>query len=160
MRLGNVLLAAVITFSFGSSVLACSCAGPGLPHEQFASAAVVFEGEVLRINDRLNVFRKAWTYILLMMDREPSEKHYGFEVQFEVSRMWRGPGMSKLRIFTGRGGGDCGYPFKVGERYLVYAYGNPDEGWYAHICSRTRVAANATEDFAYLTKLRVLPLKP
>ncbi len=159
MRFGNVLLAALIAFSFASSVLACSCAGPGLPHEQFASANVVFKGEVLRVNDRWNVFRKAWTYVLLLMDRQPSEKHYGFEVQFEVSRMWRGPGTSKLRIFTGRGGGDCGYPFKVGERYLVYAYGNTNEGWYADICSRTRVATGAAEDLAYLDTLGELPLK-
>jgi hypothetical protein len=159
MRFPSVLLAACITFSFGPAVLACSCPRPSLPREQFASAATVFEGDVLRIGDRWNVFRKAWTYLLLLTDRQPDEKSYGFEIEFEVTRTWRGPATSKMRVFTGRGGGDCGYPFTVGQRYLVYAYGNPRDGWYTGICSRTRVAANAAEDFAYLNGLRELPLR-
>ena len=50
---------------------------------------------------------------------------------------------------TGHGAGDCGYPFAVGETYLVYArYLGPR--LYTTICSRTRLLAQAGADLRAL----------
>src|SRR5262249_61585991 len=52
------------------------------------------------------------------------------------------------------GGGDCGVGFKRGERYLVYAYTNPqDNKLYTSICMRTRALSQAGEDLQYLRGL-------
>jgi hypothetical protein len=45
-------------------------------------------------------------------------------------------------VFTGTGGGDCGYPFAIGQTYLVYAYTN-DEQLATSICTPTRPAVTA-----------------
>jgi SdrD B-like domain len=43
--------------------------------------------------------------------------------QFSVSESFRGSAIAgqEITIYTGVGGGDCGYDFKVGTSYLVYA---------------------------------------
>jgi hypothetical protein len=48
------------------------------------------------------------------------------------------------------GGGDCGYDFKQGERYFVYAYRNQGDGKLgAGICGRTRPLSKAGADIEY-----------
>ncbi len=44
---------------------------------------------------------------------------------------------------------DCEYPFKVGERYLVYAYGDENELG-TSTCTRTRKLKKAKEDLKAL----------
>jgi hypothetical protein len=51
---------------------------------------------------------------------------------------------------------NCGFPFKKGEQYLVYAYKLHDQ-LHTTICTRTRPAGSATEDLNYLRKMRNLP---
>jgi hypothetical protein len=72
-------------------------------------------------------------------------------VRFAVSQSYRGISGTTAETITGNGGGDCGYPFRVGESYLVYAYQNPkDNKLYAGICSRTRLLSEASEDLEYI----------
>ena len=44
-----------------------------------------------------------------------------YRVTFEVLESWKGVTSRRLELVTGGGGGDCGYPFVVGKRYLVFA---------------------------------------
>ena len=46
----------------------------------------------------------------------------------------------------------CGYEFRKGESYLVYAGGQP-EALSASLCSRTRPLAQADDDIAVLNKI-------
>jgi hypothetical protein len=60
-------------------------------------------------------------------------------------------------VLTGGGGGDCGYDFKEGVNYLVYAInGTQSMGeagkLFATICTRTRPLAEAKDDIEFLTK--------
>jgi len=56
------------------------------------------------------------------------------------------------------GGGDCGYDFKVGQSYLVYAHREKDsQTLVATICSRTRPLDEASEDLAYIRSLPSAP---
>ncbi len=73
-------------------------------------------------------------------------------VKFKVDQFWKGKIEKTLTLNTGRGGGDCGYGFKVGESYLVYAYGPEDSGLSTNICQRTAELSKATSDLAFLGK--------
>jgi hypothetical protein len=61
---------------------------------------------------------------------------YGVLVRFRVENAWKGKLTQEVTVFTGHGGGDCGYRFEVGESYLVYAYGS-NERLSTNICQRT-----------------------
>jgi hypothetical protein len=74
---------------------------------------------------------------------------------FAVDQAFRGVNGSQVGVMTGQGGGDCGYGFKIGEQYLVYAYRNNQkkEMLSTSICSRTRPVRNAGEDLEYIKGL-------
>jgi hypothetical protein len=82
----------------------------------------------------------------------PNEFHVS--IRFEIERVWKGPEYSELEIFTGKGGGDCGYKFAVGETYLVYAFGPNELRLGTNICQRTKTVAAARVDLRYLGKPR------
>ncbi|MEP6719627.1 MAG: hypothetical protein ABJB21_10810 [bacterium] len=52
-----------------------------------------------------------------------------FAFHFSVTESFRGPAIpgKEIVVYTGGGGGDCGYPFTVGTSYLVYAFASKDE---------------------------------
>jgi hypothetical protein len=71
--------------------------------------------------------------------------------RFAVERFFKGAEKADIEVRTGMGGGDCGYSFKIGERYLVYAnVVSPTGRLYTSICSRTKAVAGASEDLDYL----------
>jgi hypothetical protein len=74
---------------------------------------------------------------------------------FSVDQAFRGVNGPQISVMTGQGGGDCGYGFKIGERYLVYAYrdGQGKEMLSTSICTRTRLIRNADEDLEYIQGL-------
>lgn len=73
------------------------------------------------------------------------------EVKFKVERSWKGFRASEITITTGRGGGDCGYRFEIGERYLVYASGS-EKQLGTNICQRTALLVDAKDDLKLLGK--------
>jgi hypothetical protein len=79
----------------------------------------------------------------------------GYEVHFSSVEILRG----KIKpdeattLYTGRGGGDCGYPFVVGERYVVYAV-NLQGHLATAICTQTAPAATMSATIRELRKLR------
>ena len=66
-------------------------------------------------------------------------------------------GQKEIEIVTGNGGGDCGYAFRSGVDYVVYAYKNSEGRLETGICSRTRPLMDAAEDVAYLRAIAKLP---
>jgi hypothetical protein len=74
-------------------------------------------------------------------------------VRFRVSEAFRGTSAGaggEVTVLTGSGGGDCGYPFKEGREYLVYASRTGATGeMTASICSRTRPIEDAASDLEY-----------
>jgi hypothetical protein len=67
-----------------------------------------------------------------------------YAVHFAVEESFRGTGVrgSEIVVDTGFGGGDCGYPFVPGTRYLVYAWVSGKRP-YAGICGQTKPAIMA-----------------
>jgi hypothetical protein len=73
---------------------------------------------------------------------------------FSVAEVFRGESVSEVEVATGMGGGDCGYGFRVGETYLVYASRNVRDGRLSTgICHRTKPLARAAEDLAFIRAL-------
>lgn len=144
MRFRPILLALVIATVAATWHVeradACSCMRPGPPCEAFWSTDVVFSGLV--------------SEVATVASKDPKEQWDRRRVRFTVEERLRGIEEPKAEVWTGMGGGDCGYAFTVGERYLVYAYRNKETGRLGTgICSRTRPVADAAEDLAYIHSL-------
>ena len=89
----------------------------------------------------------------------------GLVAHFTIEESFKGIDQKTVDVATGGGHGDCGYPFKAGERYLVYAYKSEGDALNssisrtviggtgalsaplsANICSRTRRLEFASDD--------------
>ena len=91
----------------------------------------------------------------LRADRPGHEFNYPQRVfTFRVEEPFRGVDAVEVKVVTGIGGGDCGYNFQIGERYLVYA-GRDAKGdaYPTSICTRTRLVSEAGEDLEYIRNL-------
>jgi hypothetical protein len=81
------------------------------------------------------------------------------QVTITVSEVFAGLDASRkdIAVETGLGGGDCGYAFRTGVEYIVYASRMPAGGLLTGICSPTRRVEEAAEDLAYFRQLRDAP---
>lgn len=148
----------VILLTFTTEGIACQCGGRPPVAKQYGDAAIVFTGRVETVRDRWSAFAKLWLKIRRFFDEaaEPEVNmrryctDFGMEVTFSVEDAWKGVSSRQISLLTGRGGGDCGVEFKRGERYVVYAYPRHGDGCQTDICTRTREAAYASEDLAFL----------
>ena len=139
-----VLLLGVLTVVLlvSSPANACTCGGSGAPCESFGTASAVFAGRVIgdQVKERPKKLDRT------EMDWTPRA------VKFAVEQAFSGVMGTEVEVFTGRGGGDCGYGFQMGQRYLIYAYSYKDK-LTTSICTRTRPFSQATEDLAFLGTL-------
>ncbi len=128
--LGIVLLAP-------DSASACSCAGGGSKKEMVEWAlshpGAVFTGEVIDLQKGSS----------------------SSSVTLRVSEVWKGPQRETIQVSTPSYGASCGYPFKEGQEYLVYAYwGNqgtpPRPALKVDLCSSTKPLSEAGADLALL----------
>jgi hypothetical protein len=117
----------------------CSCPMSGPPCQAASTADSVFVGTVRGIES---------------IDRDPSS---GFDrlvlVRMDVERWFVNAVPRQVEIVTGPGGGDCGYRFTNGGRYVVYAWKTESSRYGTSICSRTRPLDEAGEDIRYLTAM-------
>ena len=123
------------------SAWACHCMSSREPPCQAAWAAdAVFVGRVLDIID-------------VEPDRSRVETLFNRRVvRLAIIESFRGTQGTIIEIRTGRGGGDCGFPFEAQQDYLIYAHLNGG-ALTAVTCSRTRLLKDAAEDLAYLRPL-------
>lgn len=134
-----LLLFSLALITIGSNDgLACSCVLPlpAIPLEQQVREArkqanAVFVGNVLAVNE--------------------DQDKFVMVVKFQIERSWKQIRAQEIVITTGRGHGDCGFPFTVGMKYLVYAYSADDGKFSTGICSRTKkVSENETQEIKLL----------
>lgn len=105
---------------------------------------------------------RAWTapvvFVGVAAEERPAPKDEGGwgrrAFAFNVEETFRGAAAGSVEVFTGMGGGDCGYEFVVGTRYLVYAHADKSGALATSICSATRRAEDARGDLEYLRGLR------
>jgi hypothetical protein len=142
MKYWSIVLAftAVLLFAAPSSH-ACTCNfGGSAPCQEYWRVDAVFSGTVVS-SGKIVVDNGSYT----------SERRL---VHITVEQPLRGIQTAEVDVVTGWGGGDCGYGFKVGQRYLVYAYRDAkDNRLGTSICTRTRPLADADDDFAFIKGL-------
>lgn len=123
---------------------ACSCVAPGpTPLETLEASIAVFSGEVVAVDapESLNG---------ITTSADP------VKYTFDVEQVWKGPVQPALTVTTARDDASCGYPFEVGQSYLVYATGHVS-GLITHTCTRNQPLASAGEDLAALGQGSVPP---
>src|SRR3989442_8132706 len=117
---------------------ACTCAlMPSTCDIEWKRGQIVFLGKVIALDSIPNPQSTA-----------EYRFHGQIAVHFSVTETFRGgAGVGQeIIVHTGVGGGDCGYPFKVGTSYLVYVL-NYQTQLATSICTQTcpqRMAAGAS----------------
>ncbi|NNF00963.1 MAG: hypothetical protein HKN25_18245 [Pyrinomonadaceae bacterium] len=147
----------LLFFLFGAfrHVEACSCA-PSTPCENYQRSEVVFTGKVVKTESFLNR-KNVGT---------PENPRIRFSCKFretalEVVRNFKGAKKGEIiKVYSGCGGGDCGYPFKTDETYVVFSsmmkpptmYGQPNvqKLLWTSICSGTTKTEKAEEALNFL----------
>ena len=128
-----LLLAASLAFG-AEAGLACTCVPPKGPAEEFELAAAVFSGKVVEVRKH----------------RRGGDMFAGVEAVMRVQRVWKGVRAETVSVFTASHSAACGYGFKEGRTYLVYAYKDAQGRLSTGICGRTRRLKNAGEDLKEL----------
>jgi hypothetical protein len=126
---------------------ACTCRLAISSCVAFEDAEAVFVGQVLEITP----IKPAPT--------EGAPLHFfARRVSFKVTESLRGGLDDTVEVYTGSGGGDCGFGFTKGKSYLVYAHRESTGQLTTGICSRTREATRGAQ--GEIKELRLLAQEP
>jgi hypothetical protein len=127
---------------------ACSCAGSGPPCQAFWKADAVFVGQV-KAKDLKARFEKVGNGEELRVLGGGETR-----VTFTITEAFRGVSGKEVDIFTNESS-SCGYGFKNGGIYIVYANEYPKGGGKLHtsICSRTQKYSESSPDIAFVKSL-------
>ena len=120
---------------------ACSCAIESNPKERakeaMSDSEAVFSGEVAEVEEGPTI--RMWGLSGVRTSR----------VTLRTSEVWKGPQRETPEVSTLRDSMSCGYPFKEGQEYLVYAYSGK-RGLEVDLCNGTRRFAEAQADLEVL----------
>jgi|SRR5687767_93779 len=137
MRL--LLTSVLFLFAFTAEAVACSCAGPHKPCEAYGDASAVFVGTV--------------TFSTTTKVKEVGYEFTKRLVRLHVDRPIRNVESTDVEVMTGWGDSDCGFGFRLGGQYLVYAHSRDGKTLSTSICSRTRPLSDAADDLEYINGL-------
>jgi hypothetical protein len=115
---------------------ACTCAGFPGSQRALEQSNAVFSGEVMDVEGGHTTRMFGWNVSSL-------------KVTLRVSEAWKGPQQDTLEVSTPRDGATCGYAFKEGQEYLVYASGK-EEPFEVDLCSGTKPLSDADADLRVL----------
>jgi hypothetical protein len=133
----RAILAVVVMFLVTRAGFACVC---DLPRTDKPIRQVVTEAR--------NKSKAVFSGTVVAIDKKPGDLYVA--VRFKIEESWKVTLSKEATVFTGQGGGDCGYKFEVGQRYLVYAYRYNDADLGTNICQRTASLIEAAEDLKVL----------
>ena len=130
-----VIALSVVCVLDASPANACTCAPPRAACSQFWQVAAVFAGRVTQI--------------------APLPERPGIlAVRFAVEQRGRGVDSDTVVVESApQDGVNCGYTFRVGESYVVYAGALPGGRLTTSMCSGTKLAKDAAADLAFLTEV-------
>jgi hypothetical protein len=132
----------------GNSATACSCSkGARLVKNEVKRSTLVLVGKVISIEEMAFEIKDSVT--IAKEGRSASFR----KITFQVFRLFKGKKKGqKVVVYTGLGKGDCGYWFRIGQRYILYGNESaspfwrnrtvPPEGlakvYWTDICTRTQ----------------------
>lgn len=128
-----LLLIAYLAFG-AEAGLACTCVPSKGPAEDLKLAAAVFSGKVVEIRRH----------------KRGGDIFARVEAVLRVERVWKGVEATTVSVFTASHSATCGYGFKEGRTYLVYAHKDAEGRLSTGICWRTRRLKDAGKDLREL----------
>jgi hypothetical protein len=132
------LLAGVLAAAPPCTAKMCDCIGPMTAQVARSHADAVFVGVAASVRDTL-------------VTEEPGRRQTHRAVTFRVRSGWKGVRTRNVTVLTGLH--TCGYTFRPGESYLVYAQRTPVGGirtLITSICTRTAAEREAADDIRAL----------
>jgi hypothetical protein len=129
----SLLLVVSLTLATDTT-LACTCVPAKSAAREFERATAVFSGKVVEVRRH----------------KQAEDIFAGVEAVFRVEKVWKGVERRTVSVFTSSQSSACGYGFKEGRTYLVYAHGGAEGRLSTSICSRTRRLKDAGEDLKEL----------
>ena len=126
------------------SAEACSCISSGPACQAFWTTDVVFDGTVMTIEptSREETFSSRTFQVT------------EFVVTLQVRQTWKGVEGETVQVITNGSGASCGFDFKMGGRYLVFASrGGNDSRPRVSLCSFTRAYNGTGEPAAFFASL-------
>lgn len=130
----RILLSALfVLLLFPRPAHACFCVPPETVDEAVADSTAVFRATMVES------FEEQMADPLSRLRR----------IEFAVHEVWKGGVPTIVNVYTGSGGGDCGYRFQDGGEHLIYAY-DTEIGLATSICNRTARIEDAAEDLRLL----------
>ena len=132
---------AFVILAAPSAAKACTCAyGGSAPCQEYWRTDAVFSGTVIGASS-----------IEVKYDSLKTTERL---VRVAINQSFRGFESGQVEIITGWGDSDCGYQFKLGGTYLIYATKHKSDGRLrTSICSRTRPLTEADSDLAFFNSL-------
>lgn len=124
---------------------ACTCIGKESIEEAYKSADLVISGEIVSIEEIVSKVEYDIDWTL-------------YEVVIKTNESFKNGLNSLIKIFTGTGGGDCGYVFKEGENYIIYAnlyVINRENEYMTDDCMRTILVSDSSNEIQELRKLKI-----
>jgi len=101
-----LLMLTILVLFPATKAYACSCAS-GTPKEKKERSAAVFSGKVVQRN-----------WLTKKIDNQRTRQY-----TFKVEKAWKGVDERRISVYSYDGDSStCGFAFKQGESYLVYAY--------------------------------------
>jgi hypothetical protein len=130
-----------------SAAFACMCERLPTPNDYLREADVVFAGRVIdkEIEGGDSRIRLDWRPPFIhLTDLHLTEGYDKTLTAFEVTRVWKGDILARTSV---DGSSPCGYDFRLGEEYIVYAK------WFegklhTGMCWRNNELHNASADLA------------
>jgi hypothetical protein len=139
-------VALVSTPAFG-----CTCVSPPpnaktageITHWYASRSDSIFEGTIKRVDLKWALME---TRVGGLVSADLDQGEPTLQVTVEVVNFHKGAEQSSLQLTTGVGGGDCGFDFEIGKKYLVYAYADESGHLSTGICSGTRILEESHTD--------------
>ena len=129
LRAGLTAMIAIVgLLAFARAAAACSCRYPGPACQAFWNTDAVFDATVVQI-------------ALIPRTETIGGRELRIEdklVTLQVHRSWKGPQPGTLEVTTARDGAACGFNFKQGERYLIFAHHGSEGRFTVSSCSGTK----------------------
>lgn len=133
---------ALCVLGWPTEAQACSCRRPDVSRS-VDSADLVFQGHVASVQG-------AWK------SRKGSASPWPVaDFLFQVERVWKGHIGKSVTVSTSPQTASCGYPFVVGDTYVVFAYAEPDttgavQGYRTSLCDPNASVSEAAAIIAAL----------
>ena len=133
-RILTILLCFVIAgYLHAPNAFACSCLSLGPAMTSFFSSDTIFSGRVLDIKNP-----EAQNGIMSSADP--------VQVTFDVFKSYKGLRGNNVVVTTTLSDDSCGYDFKNGQEYLVYANKSSGDNLSVSLCSRTALLSGTRND--------------